>query len=105
MAKIYILDLQPVITSVTNNLEGNNTLHELTLQETANISGGAGLTPAEGLTYGTAVLSAGIGVIAIATGPVGWVAGGFLYGAGFVLAAYSGYLVGGGGSSRLTGLR
>ncbi|MBN3906101.1 MAG: hypothetical protein HWQ35_05930 [Nostoc sp. NMS1] len=96
MAKIYILDLQSVISSDINTLK-NDDLYQLTVQDTTKISGGLGLTPAEGLTFGTALLSGGIGVLAIATGPVGWLSAGFLYGGGLTLATYSGYLVGGGG--------
>jgi hypothetical protein len=97
MAKIYVLDIQSVISSDTNTFQENDDLYQLTVQDTTKISGGLGLTAAEGLAYGTAVLGAGIGVLAIATGPVGWLAAGFLYGGGLTLASYSGYLVGGGG--------
>jgi hypothetical protein len=99
MVNIIINNLQPTeseLIEISNNFPGNTYLHELTLQETTNIYGGAGLTPGEGLTFGTSVLSAGIGVVAMATGPVGLFAGGFLYGAGFLLATYSAYQVGGG---------
>lgn len=71
-----------------SDLKNDDIFDELTLQKTANISGG-GLTPSEGLAYGTSVLSAGIGVVAIASGPVGWLAGGFLYGGGLLLSCYS----------------
>lgn len=74
--------------------------------ETENVCGGAGLTPAEGLGLGVAIVTAGIGAVALAT-PVGWLAGGFLYGFGMGLSMYSGYMVGGGGggSSRLNMLQ
>jgi hypothetical protein len=71
----------------------------LTSREADSVYGGAGLTPGEGLGLGIAIVTAGIGVAAMAT-PVGWLAGGFLYGFGMGMSMYSGYMVGGGGSSR-----
>jgi hypothetical protein len=85
----------------------NITINDLTcsyealdLGETESVRGGAGLTPGEGLGLGVAIVTAGIGVVAMAT-PVGWLAGGFLYGFGMGLSMYSGYMVGGGGGTRL----
>jgi hypothetical protein len=72
----------------------------LTSCEAEGVCGGAGLTPGEGLGLGIAIVTAGIGVAAMAT-PVGWLAGGFLYGFGMGMSMYSGYMVGGGGGSRL----
>jgi hypothetical protein len=77
---------------------------EISIAESSEIVGGAGLTPGEGLGLGITMISAGIGVVAMAT-PVGWLAGGFLYGGGMVLGMYSGYLVGGASPNRPIALK